>query len=233
MVAGATASVPSLLLQFVLVAGGGALVGLALAWVASRVIARIEDPLIEITITVIVAYGSFVLAEQLGASGVIATVSAGIWAGIHSRSGGLSEPSRLAATTFWSYIAFALNSVAFLLIGFTVDLVNLWAAWPEIVVAFVAMMAARAGIVFGVNTLRRPRNRLPHSWSVALTWGGLRGALSMVLALSLPYSLPNRDLLITITFGVVLLSIIVQGLTMPWVIRTLGLSGPAGAHGAH
>jgi CPA1 family monovalent cation:H+ antiporter len=153
---------------------------------------------------------------------VIATVSAGIWVGVHGRTGAFSEQSRAAVTTFWSYVAFALNSFIFLLVGFEVDLPRLWGAWPEILIAYFAMMLARAGVVFGVYVVRG--RIVPLGWSAALTWGGLRGALSMVLALSLPESLPNRDLLITITFGVVLLSIVVQGLTMPALIRRLRLA---------
>jgi len=234
VVAGASTSIPMLVLKFILVAGGGAVVGLALAFVAARILRRLNDPLIEITITVIVAYGSFVLADQIGVSGVIATVSAGIWMGVHGRAGALSEQSRIEATTFWSYIAFALNSFIFLLVGFEVDLVRLWSAWPEILIAYLAMMLARAGVVFGVYVIRG--RVVPFSWSAALTWGGLRGALSMVLALSLPFALPNRDLLITITFGVVLLSIVVQGLTMPALIRRLRLApleplAPRAGHG--
>lgn len=227
VVSGAAVSFGALVMQFVMVVGGGVAVGLALAWVASRIIARIDDPLIEITITVIVAYGAFVIAEQVGVSGVIATVTAGLYGGIHGRTGAMSAASRLAVTTFWSYLAFALNSVAFLLIGFEVDLVNLRAAWPEILVAYVAMLVARAGVVFGVNAVRRRRHRLPVAWNVALTWGGLRGALSMVLALSLPYAFPSRPLLVTVTFGVVLLSIVVQGLSMPWMVRRLRITDHA------
>ena len=122
-------------------------------------------------------------------------------------------------------IPFALNSVVFLLIGFEVSPSALLAAWPEILLAFVVVVVARALVVYGVGgLLNRTTERIPSNWLAVMTWGGLRGALSMVLALALPFDFPNRELLITLTFGVVLLSILVQGLTMQPLLRRVGLA---------
>jgi CPA1 family monovalent cation:H+ antiporter len=126
---------------------------------------------------------------------------------------------------FWEYLAFALNSIVFLLIGFQVSSTTLLRAWPEILLGFVAVLIARAVVVFGVGALlSRTKEKFPRSWMTVMTWGGLRGALSMVLALSLPVDFPNRELLVTLTFGVVALSILLQGGTMKWLLRKVGFA---------
>lgn len=225
VVAGTVSSTNELVVQFVVVVGGGAFLGFALGTLASRLIAKIDDAVIEITITVITAYGTFALAEQAGVSGVIATVVAAMYCGSHGRSIGMSRKTRFALGAFWEYLAFALNSVIFLLIGAEVSASALVRAWPEITIAFLAVVIARGAVVFAVGgVLRRTRERVPMSWLAVMTWGGLRGALSMVLALSLPYRFPNRELLVTLTFGVVVLSILVQGLTMQTLLRSVGLA---------
>jgi monovalent cation:H+ antiporter, CPA1 family len=224
-VTGESTGMGQLVLRFILIVGGGGVLGLAAGAVASKLISRIDDAVIEITITVITAYGTFALAEQIGVSGVIATVVAGMHCGTYAWNEAMSRKTRLALDAFWEYIAFALNSVVFLLIGFEVSPSALLAAWPEILLAFVVVVVARAVVVYGVGgLLNRTRERLPSSWLAVMTWGGLRGALSMVLALSLPFDFPNRQLLITLTFGVVVLSILVQGLTMQPLLRRVGLA---------
>lgn len=227
-VSGASMGMGHLALQFILIVGGGAFLGFAAGTIASRLIARIDDAMIEITITVITAYGTFALAEQAGVSGVIATVVAAMICGEYGWREGMSRKTKVTLVAFWDYIAFALNSIVFLLIGFEVSASVLLRAWPEILLGFIVVIAVRAAVVYGVGALlMRTSERLPVSWLSVMTWGGLRGALSMVLALSLPYDFPNRDLLITLTFGVVVLSILIQGLTMQRLLRRVGLA-PAG-----
>jgi CPA1 family monovalent cation:H+ antiporter len=205
---------------------GGVVTGVVVGFGVSRVMVRLDDPMIEITITVIAAYGSFVLGEQLHTSGVLATVTAGMVCGNYGTRVAMSETTRVAVHAFWEYASFALNSVVFLLVGFTVPLASLIASWPEIVIAYVAALGGRAGVVAVVTLLfGRSETRIPASWSVVLTWGGLRGALSVVLALGLAPDLPYRALLQAMTLGVVLLSLTVQGLSMGWVLRRAGLSG--------
>lgn len=224
VITGGATSAAVLVMRFVLIVGGGALVGAAFGAAASQITRRIDEPMIEITLTTIAAYGSFVAAEQLGYSGVIATVVAGMICGDYGRRVGMSPTTRLAVGTFWEYLAFALNSIVFLLIGFEVRATMLVQYWAQIAVAYVAMLGARVGVMVAVTlVLRRTRERVPLAWSAILTWGGLRGALSMVLALALPATLAHRDLLVTMTFGVVLASILIQGLTMPWLLQRLGL----------
>jgi CPA1 family monovalent cation:H+ antiporter len=224
LVAGRAVSGAQLVVQFVTIVGGGALIGLCVGLLISEVVRRVDDPMIEITLTTIAAYGSFVAAEQLQYSGVIATVVAGMLCGNYAARTGMSPSTRIAAETFWEYVAFALNSVVFLLIGFRVRLTALATSWQAIVVAYLAITLGRALVISVVSgLLHRTRERLPYTWAAVLTWGGLRGALSMVLALGLSPALPHRELLITMTFGVVIMSILVQGLTMAPILRWLGV----------
>ncbi|MGO8994094.1 MAG: cation:proton antiporter [Polyangiaceae bacterium] len=212
-------------LDFVKVVGLGLLIGATVGFAASKIIERIDDPLIEITLTTIAAYGSFAVAEQLHYSGIIATVTAGIICGSLGAPRGMRPSTRLAVESFWEYIAFALNSLVFLLMGLEVSLNSLVAYWEPIVVAFLIVTSARAVVVFVASAaLRRTTERLPWRWGVVLTWGGLRGALSMVLALALPTDFPERELVISTTFGVVILSIIANGLTSGPLLRRLGLT---------
>jgi CPA1 family monovalent cation:H+ antiporter len=215
-------------LDFVRVVGMGLLVGAGFGFAASKLIQRIDEPMIEITLTTIAAYGSFVVAEQFHFSGVIATVTAGMLCGNYGAETGMSPSTRIAVESFWEYLAFALNSVVFLLIGFSVSIETLAASWLPILVAFVAVLVARATVVGAVSlALRRTRERYPTAWAAVLVWGGLRGGLSMVLVLGLDRTFPHRDLLLTMTYGVVVLSILVQGLTMAPLLRRLGLVGAA------
>jgi CPA1 family monovalent cation:H+ antiporter len=228
--AGLPFSLPVAIVDFVRVVGMGLFIGVAFGYGASLVIQKVDDPMIEITLTTIAAYGSFVAAEHFHFSGVIATVTAGMICGNYAARTGMSPSTRIAVATFWEYLAFALNSLVFLLIGFEVQVEALVAAWKPIVVGFVAVLAARAIVVFVVGfLLKRTKESFPSSWAAVLTWGGLRGSLSMVLVLGLPDTLPHRDLLVTMTFGVVILSILVQGLTMGPLLKRLGLVGQRGA----
>jgi CPA1 family monovalent cation:H+ antiporter len=180
--------------------------------------------MIEITLTTIAAYGSFLAAEHFHCSGVIATVSAGILCGNYGARVGMSPSTRIAVETFWEYVVFALNSIVFLLIGLEVDFQALLASWQAILVAYLVVTGSRALVIFGASSLlRRTRERIPWAWSVILTWGGLRGGLPMVLVLSLSKDFPHRELLVSMTFGVVILSILVHGLTMSPLLRWLGV----------
>ncbi|WNG32071.1 Na+/H+ antiporter [Cystobacter fuscus] len=213
-------------LDFIRVAGMGGLIGGAVGFGVSQVIQRVDDAMVEITLTVIAAYGSFVVAEHFHYSGVIATVTAGMLCGNWTAHLSMSPTTRVAVASFWEYLAFALNSVVFLLIGLEVQLASLLASWKPILLAYGAVLAGRAAVVFLVSALLRfTSERMPWNWSAVLTWSGLRGAISMVLVLGLPDDFAHRELLVNMTFGVVVLSIIFQGLTMAPLLKRLGITG--------
>lgn len=207
---------------------GGAGVGILLGGLASRLTREFNEHLLEITLTTIVAFGSYLLAETLHVSGVIAVVSAGLVIGNYGMRTGMSPATRLAVVSFWEYAGFVVNSIVFLLLGIEVTFVNLWKDAPIIGGAVCIVLLARAAVVYllsvGVNALR---GNVPRAYQHILFWGGLRGALSMALVLGLPPSFPQRDTLVALAFGVVLFSLLAQGLTMGPLIRQLGLSGSA------
>ncbi len=224
LVSGQKMSGAGLVIEFIRIVGGGLAVGVLIGLAIAQVIRRIDDPMIEITLTTLAAYGSFLAAEHLGLSGVIATVAAGMLSGNYAARTGMSPSTRIAAETFWEYIAFALNSIVFLLVGLHVHVRALAGFSLLIVAAYAAVMLARAGVVFGVLALGRVTRseNWPASWAAVLAWGGMRGSLSMVLALALP-PIPQREMLIAVTFGVVVLSILAQGLTMTPLLHRLGV----------
>ncbi|HEY3933736.1 MAG TPA: cation:proton antiporter [Gemmatimonadales bacterium] len=223
-ITGHGASPIELTLVFLRVVGLGVGIGFVIGLVACQVTRHIDDPMIEITLTVIAAYGSFALADQLGGSGVLATVVAGLLCANYGAAIGMSPATRAAVMSFWEYVAFLLNSIVFLLIGFEVRLDAVRSAAVLVAVAFVAGLVARTIVVSGVVAMLAPtREPIPRRWIGVLTWGGVRGALSMVLAVSLADDFPGRVLVITTTFGVVALSILVQGLTLSPMLRRAGL----------
>ena len=226
-VSGASTTPGAIAWQLATMTGGGILAGGVIGLAASQITKRVDDPMVEIMLTVIAAYGSFMLSDQLGVSGVLATVTAGVICGNYGRRIGMSDATKVAIDAFWEYLSFALNSIVFLLIGFEVAYGNLAAAWREVSVAYVAALIARAAVIGAVTLLlHRSVERIPARWSVVLTWGGLRGALSMVLALGVAPGFARGELLVTMTFGVVFISLVLQGLTMPWMLRALRIAEP-------
>ena len=226
LVMGKPMSLSLAILDFARVVGMGVLIGAAVGYAVSMVIHKVDDPMIEITLTTIGAYGSFVAAEFFHYSGVIAVVTSGMLCGNYAARTGMSASTRVAVSSFWEYLAFALNSLVFLLIGFEVKVEKILEAWKPILIAYVSVLLVRAIVIHVVGfLLRGTRERFPLAWANVLTWGGLRGSLSMVLVLALPQEFPHRDLVVAMTFGVVILSILVQGLTMGPLLRRLKLVG--------
>lgn len=208
------------LLEFVRVAGGGLITGFLLGWVVSQAISRIDDYLIETTLTSVLAFGSYLIAQHLlGVSGVLAVVAAGLVNGnIGPR--GMSPTTRIVVFNFWEYIAFISNSFIFLLIGLRIDLRQLSDSWQLIIWAVMSVLFTRAITVYGLSWLSRG---IPTKWQHVLYWGGLRGAISLALALSLPNVLQGSDQIRFMAFGVVLFTLLVQGFTMAPLVRRLEL----------
>jgi CPA1 family monovalent cation:H+ antiporter len=206
--------------DFVRVAGGGILVGLALGWLISRLVAQVDDYLVETTLTTVLAFGSYLVAEQFHMSGVLAVVGAGLISGsLGERE--MSPTTRLLLTNLWEYIAFLANSAVFLLIGLDLEIAALISRWQLILWAIAAVLISRA---ISIYLLTRVDRSLPGSWRHVLFWGGLRGAIALALALSLPESFGGtRETLIVMAYGVVLFSLVVQGMTMNPLLRRVGL----------
>jgi len=219
---------------FLRMGGGGALVGVALGGVFTVLTRQIDDHLIETSLTALLAYGSFLVAESLHCSGVLSTVFAGIVAGAFGARWGMSASTRNAVEDFWEFAAFLANSFIFLLVGLELEPERLWHDGLAILLAFVAVGVARAIAVYSLVPIAdRFGTPLPRAWRHVLTWGGLRGSLSMVLILTLPAEFAGRSLLVTLVFGVVGTSLFVQGLTMGPLLGRLGLLAGKQRHDAY
>jgi CPA1 family monovalent cation:H+ antiporter len=208
--------------DFIRIAGGGIIIGLVLGTIISQMINRIDDYLIETTLTTILAYGSFLIAEELfDVSGVLAVVGAGLIAG-NIGPAGMSPTTRIVLFNFWEYAAFLATSFIFLLIGLQIEISTLFESWQMLGIAIAAVLIARAITIYGFAWIGRD---IPFKWQHVLNWGGLRGAISLALALSLPLVLGEaRNQLQVMTFGVVIFTLLVQGLTIGPLIRRLGIS---------
>ena len=228
---GGHTTVPEGLGRLVLVIGGSLGLGVAVGLVGARVLHSVDDALVETSITLIMAYGGYLLADHLALSGPLETVVAGIL--LSSRGERVMSPTtRLQARATWEFLDFLANSLLFLLMGLAVRSVALapgehlgtQLVWP-LAVAVAAVVVARALVVNGtkraMGVLGRP---LPASWEPVLVWAGLRGAVSLAAALSLPGGLADHDLLVILTFGVVLFTLVAQGLTIGPLLRRLGLA---------
>lgn len=211
--------------QFLRLVIGGVILGGGLGWLASRIHYELDDHLVEITLTTVVAFGSYLSAEALGVSGVMAVVAAGIVIGNLGMPTAMSPGTRLAVSALWEYAVFVVNSLVFLLVGIEVTYVH-WADKAGLVAASIAVVLIGRAAIYPLSVLvNRLGGRIPASWQHALLWGGLRGALSMALVLGLRLDFPQRDALVAATFGVVMFSLLVQGLTLGPLMRRLQLTG--------
>ena len=211
--------------RFVWMAGGGLLLGWAVGTLASRAHHLLDERLLELMLTMITAYGSFLAAQLLGMSGPVACVVAGIVVGNVGRRIGMSDGVASAVNDFWEFAAFLVNSLVFLLIGLRTNLGAIADHLGLVVIAFVVVLASRAVTVYAAGaTSRLVAPRLALRWQHVLVWGGLRGSVALALALSIPARVASRDLIVTTAFGVVLISLVLQGLTMRPLVRRLGLT---------
>jgi len=209
--------------EFLKVAGGGVLTGIVLGMFASQIIGRIDDALVETTLTTVLAFGSYLVGEHvLGVSGVLAVVTAGIVNGNVGPSG-MSATTRVVVFNFWEYAAFLANSFIFLLIGLTIDIADLLNNLPSIGVAILAVLLARALGIYGLSIFNR---EISTKWKHIMYWGGLRGAIALALVLTItaddiPQDTVNQ--LRSMAFGVVLFTLMFQGISMDWLVKKLKL----------
>lgn len=209
--------------QLLQMTGGGLLCGAAVAAAALLLAGNTQDHLVELALTTVAAYGSFLLAERFEMSGVLATLSAGLVLGNVGSRGSISDRGKEVVQDFWEYAAFVANSLIFLLIGIRVAMQDFRAVWQPAVIAILLVTLGRAAAVYPCCALfAGSEKRVPARYQHLLFWGGLRGALALALALALPAEVPERDAIVTISFAVVAFSIFAQGLTMKPLLRAAG-----------
>jgi Na+/H+ antiporter len=229
--------------QFVGRGIGGVAIGLAVGWLMAEARRRIEDPVTEIVLSVVTGYAAYLLADRLGASAVLAAVTAGLYVGW--RAPELASPStRLLGFSFWEVLVYLLNAVLFVLVGLQLHPILAGVGGRSAAVllgtaAAVSAVVVATRLVWGfivpylVRALdRRPAQRARRVGArerLVAGWSGMRGAVSLAAALALPLEtstgqpFPQRDLIIFVTFGVILATLVGQGLSLPWLIRRLGL----------
>jgi Na+/H+ antiporter len=231
----------------VLGAAGGIAIGLAVGWVVARIREPLEDPTTEISLSLITPYVAYLPAEALGASAVLAAVTSGIYLGWHSPRL-ISAQTRIQAFAVWRVLIFVLNSVLFVLVGLTLPVVLDGIAGVDAgtlalyaVAVSLTVIVTRMALVFPFTYLprllfRRVRERdASPSWRQPLIvgWTGMRGAVSLAAALAIPLQtdagapFPQRDLVIFLTYAVIFATLVLQGLSLPWLIRRLGIQEEA------
>jgi CPA1 family monovalent cation:H+ antiporter len=213
-------NLPLAAVQFVVSILGGMVVGSGFGFVLSRLLLRVTMPALETASTAVLAYGTYIVATVIGGSGIIAVATAGLVFGTYGRRHGLSPAARETLDTLWSLVASVANALLFFFIGLTISLSELWNRAGYVAVAVIVVLVARAAIAYSVSMLM-PRVSLRHGH--VLFWGSIRGGVAIAVALSLPASVPDGDLIRTLTFGVVLFTILVQGSTIEPLTRRLHL----------
>ncbi|NJN03632.1 MAG: sodium:proton antiporter [Leptolyngbyaceae cyanobacterium SL_1_1] len=214
------------LAQFFVFVGVGVSIGALIGFGISFLTQRFDLPLVEQSLTLVSAYGTYLVAEELGGSGVIAVVTTGLILGNFGSRIGMNPRTRLVVSEFWEFLAFFVNSIVFLLIGDQVRFDGLIEHLDSIGVAIALLTITRAVSIFGLGFFSNKLIEKDVSLSnqTVLWWGGLRGSVSVALALSVPVALASeRDEIIAIVFGVMLFTLLVQGLTTKFLLQSLGL----------
>lgn len=225
---GGTADLPGALVLFVREVVGGVAIGGVLGLFFSRLTGAVDDHMVEMTLSTALAYGSYLVAQSLETSGALACVAAGLIHGSYGRQVGMSERTRRVLDDLWEYFGFVVNALVFLLVGFSASLASLAAQAGPVLVSIVGVLVSRIVVVLAPPALLRLARRIDvvttSGERAVLIWGGLRGALTITLALALPPEIAQRQLLIAMAFGVVLFSLLVQGVTLSLVMRLAGFA---------
>jgi Na+/H+ antiporter len=232
-------------LRFVASSTGGIVIGIAVGWLVAAVRRRLEDPQVEIVLTLVTGYAAFLPAESLEASGVLAAVTAGLYIGWRAPT--LASPTtRLLGFSFWEVLTYLLNALLFILVGLQLHPIlsglTDWSAASLVglaVVVSVTVIGVRLAWMFTVPYLIRAVDRRPEQVArragprqrLVVAWSGMRGAVSLAAALALPFEtssgaeFPERNLIIFLTFAVIFATLVAQGLTLPALIRRLRVQG--------
>lgn len=216
-------SVSESLLEFVKVVVGGFVVGGVAGIMVYSLMRKIDDHLIEVMSTIVLAYGSFILAEFLHVSGVIAVVVAGLLIGNYGKRFAMSPTTRISIVGFWELIVFIVNSIIFIMIGATIPISG-FAGYATFIVAAIALVfVGRALSVYSISTFTNFfKEKTPLSWQHIINWGGLRGSIPIALVLGIQtLDIAYKEEITFMTFGVVCFSLVVQGLTTGPLIKKL------------
>ncbi len=235
--------------QFVFISVGGVVIGLAVAWLVNELVSRLDDSPIENTILIMTSYAAYLIADSLTVSGILSVVTAGLYLGRRSSGLFLSE-TRVQANGIWQTLSFLLNGLVFILIGLQLRVIlQSFAAdslptliWYGLLTSLTVMLVRIIWVFPGTYLprwlSRRLREREPNppwQYPTILAWSGMRGVLSLAAALALPLQLenglefPQRNLLIFLTFCVILTTLLLQGLSLPIIIRRIKVPGDGAA----
>jgi monovalent cation/hydrogen antiporter len=230
-------------LRFVVGVAGGAAIGFLVGWLVAEVRRRLDDPPVEIVLSVVTGYAAYLPADRLGLSGVLAAVTAGLYVGWRAPELA-SSGTRLLGFSFWEVLVYLLNAILFILVGLQLRpiLSEVNGSSVATLVGQAALVSAvvilvRVGWLFSVPYLIRALDRRPSQVTrragprerLVAGWSGMRGAVSLAAALALPLqtstgqAFPQRNVIIFVTFAVILATLVLQGLSLPWLIRRLGL----------
>lgn len=207
--------------EFIRVISLGLIIGGALGYGFSKLTSYFDDYPLEIIFSIILFYGSFLLAEEIHASGVIAVVVAALIFGNYGAKIGMSPTTKLNINNFWEVTALLANSIVFLMVGLEITRINLTNKWGYIFTAILIVLIARSIAVYASLLLTK---NFPASWKHVINWGGLKGSLSIALVLSLPRDFPGREEILIIAFSVVLFSLVIQGLSIKPLLSFLGVN---------
>ncbi len=222
---------------------GGIAIGLAAGFAVRQVRRRLDDPPVEVAIAVLSGYLAYLLATAAGVSGVLAAVTIGVYMGWYTPEL-TNERTRLSGDAFWEILVFLVNALLFVLVGLQLHgiITSLSGLSSPRLTGYAALVCATVIVTrivwvpvftylprWAIRTVREHDPYPPWQWPAVLSWVGIRGAVSLVAALALPLDFPDRQLIVFLTFAVIVATLVVQGLTLPTVIRMLGVSDDGGA----
>ena len=216
---------------------GGIAIGLAVGWIIRQVRRRLNDPPVEVALAVLSGYLAYLPAAAAGLSGVLAAVTVGVYMGWHTPEL-TDERTRLSGDAFWEILVFIVNALVFVLVGLQLrEIVDALSGIATLDLLGYSLLVAVTVIVTRIVwvpiftylprwAIRRIREKDPYppwQYPAIISWAGMRGAVSLVAALALPSDFPERDLIVFLTFAVIVATLVVQGLTLPGLIRVLGV----------
>lgn len=242
-IAGATTSLSDAAGQFVLSAAGGAAIGFSLGYLIAFLRRRLEDPLVENALSLLTPFAAYLPAEQLGASGVLSVVVVGLYLGRRAPSL-LSSSTRLQGQALWSMVTFLLEGFVFIMIGLQlptvidglsgrsaaeVALTTSAVTATVVLTRFVWIFPATYVPRWFSRSLRERDAPPPWQFPMLISWAGMRGVVSLAAAFALPTKMPGRDLILFVAFCVIIVTLLLQGLSLPWVVRWLGVDDAGAA----